>query len=310
MSLLKSIELTWDHGRLSRRADGSAKPDEDINHLSRPGLIRECANPECRSGWLQLFRKRGRPIFEGAWTCSPECTEAQLGLAIRRELDGWVPAEQTHQHRIPLGLLMLQNGWITSNQLRKAVLAQKKGGTLRIGEWLVRQNAVDEAIVSRALSLQWGCPLLAIDGFNSSTASAMTPRLFHELFGALPIRVAAERILYLGFEERIDSVLAFALQRMTGLRVESGIVPSTAFRQASAQIAALKFPSIQFVDAVSSSSAAHVLARSIERFQPAASRLERVHQFLWLRMFSNSQGSAVPQVSSVSDVVCRIGAPD
>jgi hypothetical protein len=205
---------------------------------------------------------------------------------------------------------MLQNGWITCDQLRKAVHAQKKGRTLRIGEWLVRQNAVDEATVSRALSLQWGCPVLSTDGFKSSTASAMMPRLFHELFGVLPIRVAAERILYLGFEERIDSVLAFALQRMTGLRVETGIVASTPFRQASAQIAAMKFPPIQFVDAVSSSSAAHVLARSIERFQPAASRLERVHQFLWLRMFSLSHCSAVPQVLSVSDVVCKIGTHD
>jgi len=310
MSLLKGIELRMNHGLLGRPPEESAKPEQGINHLSRSGLVRERANPECRSSWLQLFRKRGRPIFEGTWTCSPDCTESQVGAAIRRELSGWAPAEQTHQHRIPIGLLMLQNGWITSDQLRRAVQAQKKGGALRIGEWLMRQNAVDEAIVSRALCLQWGCPLLSVDGFHSSASSALMPLLFNELFGALPIRVAAERILYLGFEERIDPVLAFALQRMTGLRVETGIVASTAFKQASTQISAVKFPSIQFVDAVSSSSAAHVLARSIERFQPAASRLERVHQFLWLRMFSILQGSAVPQVSSVSDVVCRIGNPD
>ena len=32
----------------------------------RPGLIGQCANPGCRSGWLHLFRNRATPIFEEA----------------------------------------------------------------------------------------------------------------------------------------------------------------------------------------------------------------------------------------------------
>ena len=54
------------------------------------------------------------------------------------------------------------------------------------------------------------------------------PRLFVDAFGALPLRVAAGKILYLGFEDRLDPVLALAVERMTGLRVESGLVQESA----------------------------------------------------------------------------------
>ena len=55
------------------------------------------------------------------------------------------------------------------------------------------------------------------------------PRLFVDAFGALPLRVAAGKILYLGFEDRLDPALALALERMTGLRVESGLVQDSLF---------------------------------------------------------------------------------
>jgi hypothetical protein len=285
----------------------STKPGVGAHRAAHSGLMAECANPGCRSGWLHLFRRRTRPVFEGGWTCSPGCTEARLQLAVRRELAGWVPVKGPHRHRIPLGLLMLEKGHITAEQLRRAIEAQKKGGNLRIGEWLVRQGATDEAAVSRALGMQWGCPVLPIADFNAETATGEMPRLFLEVFGTLPLRIAANRILYLGFEERVDLALALSVERMTGLRVESGVVPSSAFKKASAQLLTRPFPSVQFAEAVSEAAAAHVLAKSVERLQPVSSRLVRVHEWLWLRMFLNSQDAGIPKISSVRDVICTVG---
>ncbi len=62
------------------------------------------------------------------------------------------------------------------------------------------------------------------------------PRLFVDAFGALPLRVAAGKLLYLGFEDRLDPVLALAIERMTGLRVESGLVQGSLFRLAHARM--------------------------------------------------------------------------
>jgi hypothetical protein len=281
--------------------------ERDLLTESRGGLIGRCANPGCRSGWLQLFRKRTRPVFEGGWNCSPECTEARVQLALRREVDGVTQDQSTHRHRIPLGLLMLEKGFISGEQLRRAVDAQRKEGSLRIGEWLVKQGATDEASVARALSVQWSCPVLSARGFSPSAMAGVMPRILVERFGALPIRIAGNSILYLGFEESVDWAFALSLRKMTGLRVECGIVPSSEFKDASKRMLKQKFPTVQVTEAVSSSSAARALAKTIERVQPVSSRLVRVHQLLWLRMFSKPENTGMAETCAATDVLCRIG---
>jgi hypothetical protein len=273
--------------------------------VASSALIRRCSNPECHSGWLQLFRSRNRPVFEGGWMCSPECTRARLRGAVRRELDGWVQDVEPYRHRLPLGLLMLEQGWITSQQLRRAVEAQRNAGELRIGEWLVKQGATTEALVSRALSHQWGCPVLSFG--ELTTIHELLPRLFVEAFGALPLKDASGRIAYLGFEQSVDTALAFAVEKMAGKRVESGIVPSSSYSETMAGIPNQTFPESQVAEATSDYAAAHLLAKSIERAQPAFSRLVRVHDWLWLRMVLKGQSASVPDRASMRDVMCRVG---
>ena len=69
-----------------------------------------------------------------------------------------------------------------------------------------------------------------------------------------------------------------------------------------------EFPTVQLAEAVSESAAAHLMARSIERIQPVNSRLVRVHDFMWLRMWLSREIDPVPRTSSVCDVICTIGA--
>ena len=213
-----------------------------------------------------------------------------------------------YRHRIPLGLLMLEKGWITRAQLREALQAQATTGSGRLGEWLIKQNATDEAFVTRALAQQWSCPVLSLEAQDTAALTFAMPRLFLDAFGALPLRVAQGRLLYLGFEQSLDPVLALAVGRMTGMQVESGIVRSSLFRPALCRMLNEKFPTVQLAEAVSASAAAHLLARSIERLHPAASRLVRVRDCVWLRMWHRSDLNPVPQISEVSDVVCSIGA--
>jgi hypothetical protein len=273
-----------------------------------PGLFQTCSNPGCGSGWLHLWRSRTAPVFEGGWSCSAACTAARIAAAVRRELDARGSAEQSHRHRVPLGLLMMEQGWITSGQLRQALEAQRGAGAGRLGQWLVRGQVVSEQMVTRALSLQWSCPVLPLEFHDAESLTPLLPRLFVDAFGALPLRVAAGRLLYLGFEERLDPVLALAIERMTGLRVESGLVAGSLFRQAHARMLRSKFPSVELIEAGSEPAMAQVLTRSIERAQPADSRLVRVHDCLWLRMWRRPQAGALPEAASVEDLICSIGA--
>jgi hypothetical protein len=309
MSLLSSRAVQ----RFSESQEGDFSPawacdsHPAPNRFFRPGLIGRCANAGCRSARLHLFRKRSTPVFEGGWTCSPECTEARVQWAIRRELDGRGLSNEMHHHRIPLGLMMLEQGWITYRQLREALESQRAAGSGRFGDWLIRQRASDEATVTRALGLQWSCPVLAIETHDLVALTSMAPRLFLDAFGALPLRISAGKILYLGFEQCLDPVLAFAIRRMTGLRVESGIVCSSRFRPALGRLLKEAFPTVQLAEAVSETVAAHLLARSIERIQPVDSRIVRVHDFVWLRMRLLRETDSVPSTTSVCDVVCSIG---
>jgi len=273
----------------------------------RSALFETCANPDCGSGWLHLWRSRSAPVFEGGWNCSAACTVARVATAVGRELDGRGAAPENHRHRIPLGLVMLEQGWITSGQLRQALDAQKVAGTGRLGHWLVRQQGVSEQLVTRALGLQWSCPVLPLEFHDAEALTPVLPRLFVDAFGALPLRVAAGKLLYLGFEDRLDPVVALAVERMSGLRVESGLVQGSLFRPVHARMLSAKFPPVELIEAASEPALVHALAKSIERVRPMESRLVRVHDCLWLRLWRRLQGGAVPEQDSVQDLICTIG---
>lgn len=274
---------------------------------ARKGILTSCANPGCASGWLHLWRSRSTPVFEDGWNCSWECTEARVQRAIGRELDDRLSQETSHRHRIPLGLVMLDQGWISPRQLRQALDAQKATGAGRLGQWLVRQQGVSEQMVTRALGLQWSCPVLSIEFHDPEAFAPLIPRFFLDAFGALPLRIAGGRVLYLGFEGRPDPVLALAVERMTGLRAECGIVRESEFRSARERMLEARFPTVELVEAASAPAAARALAKSIERAKPIESRLVRVHDCLWLRMWRRTQAGPAPDARWVQDSICSVG---
>jgi hypothetical protein len=101
------FEIAWKQGAVSNAP--SSLPLEGYETPSRGaergGLFESCANPRCASGWLHLLRSRSAPVFEGGWSCSAACTSACIGAAVRRELEGRGSAQESHRHRIPLGLI-------------------------------------------------------------------------------------------------------------------------------------------------------------------------------------------------------------
>ncbi|MGH9591672.1 MAG: hypothetical protein ACRD5L_01175, partial [Bryobacteraceae bacterium] len=140
------------------RSDESEHQHGIGSEPARLGLFASCANPGCRSNWMKLWRSRSAPVFEGGWCCSAACMSVQVEAAVRREMEALGSAQENHRHRIPLGLAMLEQGWISQAQLRGALDAQRAAGGGRLGQWLVRQQGVSEHLVTRALGLQWSCP--------------------------------------------------------------------------------------------------------------------------------------------------------
>jgi len=297
-------------GLEQRPASGDSGARRGEGSLARPrgGWLETCANPGCISGWLHLWRSRTAPVFEDGWTCSAACTRARVASAVRRELEGRMTVPEIHRHRIPLGLTMLEQGWITGDQLRNALAAQKAAGAGRLGHWLVRQQGVSESLVTRALGLQWSSLVLAVEFHDAEAVTALLPRLFVDAFGALPLRVAAGKLLYLGFEDRLDPVLALAIERMTGLHVECGLVEGSHFVPAHARLLGAHFPRVELIEAATEMAIVHALSRAIEKTRPVEARLVRVHDCLWLRMDLKPQAGPLPEAASVADLICSIGA--
>jgi len=274
-----------------------------LRAVGRTGIFTTCANPVCSSGWLKLLRPRSAPVFEGGWCCSAGCARTVIEAAIGRELDARAADGETHSHRIPLGLAMLEQGWITGPQLRGALLAQRSAGGGRLGYWLVRGQGVSEQLVTRALGIQWSCPVLSAEFHAVEGLAALVPRLFVDAFGALPLRTAAGRILYLGFEDRLDPVLALGVERMTGMRVECGLVAGSIFRPAHAAMLRARFAPVELMEASSEASLAQALALRLERSRPVDARLVRVHDCFWLRMWLRPQIGTIPEALDVRDVI-------
>jgi hypothetical protein len=280
----------------------------------RQGFLDACSNPGCASGWLHLWRSRSAGVFEGGWSCSADCTAERIQAAVRREREGRGNASGfgtgsgtgQHRHRVPLGLLMLEQGWITAPQLRSALDAQRTSGG-RLGQWLVRREGISESLVTRALSLQWSCPVLPLEFHDAQALAPLVPRVFVDAFGALPLRLAAGKLLYVGFEERLDPALALAIERMTGLRVESGLVAESEFRPAHQRMLSATFPAAELLETASEPVLVRALTRVLERTRPVESRLVGVHDCLWLRMWDKAYTGIPAEPGLVHDVIATVG---
>lgn len=245
----------------------------------------QCSNPRCASGWLQLWRKRRVPVVEGGWLCSPECTRARMEDLLNRERTG-ASSAGTYQHRVPVGLVLLTRGWIKHEHLQDALEAQRNGCGMRLGEWLVANRGLDEMHLAHALGLQWSCPVFSLEKHGGGRPVTVVPRLLSESFGFVPLRRAASGILCLAFEDRIDHSLTLAIERVTGLRVESGLLPASEFRAAQERHRQGHFARARVIEAGSLSLLAEAFAKHIEKQKPMESRMARVRDLFWLRMWS------------------------
>jgi Type II secretion system (T2SS), protein E, N-terminal domain len=271
-----------------------------------------CGNKACSKTRVNPWRNRRRPIFEGSWACSGRCMLSMVQAAIGREYGAGVLStrEEIHQHRVPLGLVLLAQGWLTRSQLEVALESQRVGGG-RIGQILVDQGSLSEEQISRGLSLQWGCPVFQVAGFSASQMALVMPKIFIEELGVLPLRILGERLLHLGFEERPYPSLALALEQMTDLTVVHGLVSDSAYKAVrqglfSAQYITAKNESIGDHDFLGAR-----ITAILEDRQPINARMVRVQQFLWLRLWLEREAQSgigmVPRdVDDVEDYVFRL----
>jgi hypothetical protein len=278
---------------------------------------RTCGAPGCTGRWTPPWKNRRRPIFEQEWGCTPRCLAKLVEAAVRREIGDGIREDTspTHRHRVPLGLVLLAQGWITHPQLQTALDAQRASGRGRIGDWLASSCGLREEQIARGLSAQWSCPVLSLDGFSPAAMALAMPKRFVAEFGLVPIRVAGSRLLYLAFEEQMDAAVALGIEQMSGLKVESGLLGSRAFGAARSGLLSADAVPVTMKLVRDRDELTAAIVDDLGKRQPISARLVRVHQYYWLRLWLES--GAIPEAGTlptsaedVHDLLYLVGTKD
>jgi hypothetical protein len=157
--------------------------------------------------------------LHGSAFCFPECLEREL----RRRLQTISSAprrEAMNSCRVPLGLLMLSRGELTSEQLQQALEAQKKTGTGRIGEWLQQLGYARDVTVAAALASQWSCPV--VKAVPAGVGSCTIPFYLLKNFVMAPVHFSSDRLmLYMAFADKIEHRALFAVEQMMKCKTEA-----------------------------------------------------------------------------------------
>jgi len=181
-----------------------------------------CASPDCEQRsrlWPGFLSKSRGVTLDGHWYCSGECLFDPLMAEVRGLLAGF-GRERTRRYRLPLGLLLLDRGAISHQQLREALLSQLNSGGQKIGYVLRQMGAATAADVTAALAQQWGCPVFPLDPQAALQGCRdLLPLSLLESARAVPAYVSPDgRTLHLAFSERLDHTTLYAVERMLGCR--------------------------------------------------------------------------------------------
>jgi hypothetical protein len=255
---------------------------------------RLCGAQGCTSGWMKPWKSRRRPVFEQEWGCSTRCLTEMVSAAVLREMGEGIEtlAEEPHRHRVPLGLVLLAQGWITQPQLQSALAAQRANGEGRIGDWLAKGCGLPEDRIARGLGVQWNCPVLSLQGFSPRQMALAMPKRFLAEFGLVPVRVAASTILYMAFQEKLKPSVALGIEQMCRLKVESGLLTETQLESARTRLMAADSVPVRIRSMGDADEMTRAIVKLLEHRQPVMTRFVRVEQYYWLRLWM--EDAAVP----------------
>jgi hypothetical protein len=238
-----------------------------------------CGNRQCETGWLQLFRSRSFPRFEGKWACSALCMERIVTDTIRSRIESWEPVSARRALRMPLGLILLSRGWITRQELQEALAAQRNADGGRIGEWLRRLYGIEEATIAKALAIQWNCAVLPSGVAGVDFALSLVPGFLRRCYGLALLRQDSGTAFYLAGKHGAEHAAAHAMEHVLGAPVQAAFLEDSAWSTAAADPA--ESPEVYFAgDGVAAG-----ICKLVEDVRPADARLVRVHDHLWLRMW-------------------------
>jgi hypothetical protein len=185
-------------------------------------LATQCSNGNCPSRhrlWPSWSRKSNGIEFDGKWSCSSACAQSAISQKVGSLLTTFV-TEAPRSYRFPLGLLLVKEGLLSPQQLRRALDLQREQKHLRLGDLLLEVGFVTELQLIQALSKQWGFPVFPLErlGKNWNPKSSVPFPLLQSAF-AVPVHLAPEvNTLHIAFGNYVDHTLLYGIEQILGCR--------------------------------------------------------------------------------------------
>jgi hypothetical protein len=220
-----------DFALVSTNTDDSAAPQSRRKQWWLR-LSSRCAGSVCpKRGklWPYWLDRSDGVDFEGRWYCGRVCLESVLAGRVHALLSTSL-VEKPRSHRLPIGLLLVDRGVISSAQLREALRLQREAGQGRLGDWLRQTADLSVQQLTAALGQQWGCPAFPLDQQAAPVAwSDLIPLPLLESAAAVPAYASSDgRILHLAFCDRVDHTLLYAAEQMLLCRTFPCVAPAGA----------------------------------------------------------------------------------
>jgi hypothetical protein len=199
-------------------------------------LTVRCGAADCKYGGaakLSLLAKYSGVYYDNRWYHHANCLKTALTARLGQTLQSYENGRE-RVHRLPFGLLMVNRGAISSEQLREGLRLQREGGHGKLSYWLEQIVPLDEAEVTAALGQQWGCPVFRPKGRSMFVAPpGELPFPILAAAKAVPVHsTLAGKQMHIAFSERIDHTLLYAVEEMLGCRTIACVSPDSMVREA------------------------------------------------------------------------------
>lgn len=224
------------------------------------------------------------------WYCSPKCFELAVKATIAEMMTFQGRAVKTRTPRVPLGLLLLQRGILTADQLKTA-LEQHRSTGVNFGDSVQQLGFATPEQVTSAVAAQWGCPVFPL-GDRPLDVPVRIPRRFLELYGILPVHYAdTDRRLLIGFVNGVRHQILSTIGHMTSCAVAPCFITAREYKMHlhSTSTPLPQEDELVFENIIETGEMARVTTNYVVQLAAERVRLGKCLDYLWTRIWGRNR---------------------
>lgn len=251
----------------------------------------QCASLDCSSNTLfQTITRRNRGMkVNEQWYCQ-DCLDQSVQAKIMELMTSQGRPGRAHSSRIPLGLLLLQRGILTAEQLRIA-LDRHRLAELNFGDVVQQLGFATGEQVTAAVAAQWACPVFCL-GDRQLDLGVRIPHLFLEMYGMLPVHfVESERRLLVAFVTGVQHQMLYTIGQMTSCTVAPCFITASEYESHlhAPSKSSLGDDELVFEQIIETAEMARITSNYVGQLAAERLRLGRCRDYLWVRIWGNTR---------------------